>query len=50
MTSEVFVEVSRFHAMLVVAALPYIVAYVARRDRIYVLRVLHGAMKWPERF
>ena len=34
---------------LVIAGLPYIVPYVARHDRIYVLRVLHGSMKWPDR-
>ena len=34
---------------LVIAGLPYIVPYAHRRDRIYVLRVLHGSMRWPDR-
>ncbi len=32
---------------LVVPNLPYIVAYRIREDRVQVLRVLHGARKWP---
>jgi len=35
---------------LVVAGFPYVVAYLHRGDSVMVLRVLHGAMKWPERF
>ena len=35
---------------LVVTGLPYVVPYVHERDTVTVLRVLHGAMKWPERF
>jgi len=35
---------------LVVTGLPYVVPYVHKRDTVTVLRVLHGAMKWPERF
>jgi toxin ParE1/3/4 len=35
---------------LVIAGLPYVVPYVHRGDSIIVLRVLHGAMKWPNRF
>jgi toxin ParE1/3/4 len=35
---------------LVIAGLPYIVVYLHRGDTVTVLRVLHGAMKWPKRF
>lgn len=35
---------------LVIAGLPYVVAYLHRDDTVTVLRVLHGAMKWPKRF
>ena len=35
---------------LVIAGLPYVVAYLHRGDTVTVLRILHGAMKWPERF
>jgi len=35
---------------LTIAGLPYVVAYLHRADTITVLRVLHGAMKWPKRF
>jgi toxin ParE1/3/4 len=35
---------------LIVAGLPYVVAYLHRGDTVTVLRVLHGAMKWPKRF
>jgi toxin ParE1/3/4 len=35
---------------LVIAGLPYVVAYLHRGDTVTVLRVLHGAMKWPKRF
>jgi toxin ParE1/3/4 len=35
---------------LVVPGTPYIVPYRVRDGRIQVLRVYHGARKWPERF
>jgi toxin ParE1/3/4 len=35
---------------LVIAGLPYVVAYLHRGDTVTVLRVLHAAMKWPPRF
>ena len=35
---------------LVIAGLPYVVAYLHRGDAVTVLRVLHAAMKWPPRF
>ena len=35
---------------LVIAGLPYVIAYLHRGDTVTVLRVLHGAMKWPKRF
>jgi len=35
---------------LVIAGLPYVIAYFHRGDTVTVLRILHGAMKWPERF
>ncbi len=35
---------------LVITGLPYVVAYLHRGDTVTVLRVLHGAMKWPKRF
>ena len=35
---------------LTIAGLPYVVAYLHRGDTVTVLRVLHGAMKWPKRF
>ena len=35
---------------LTIAGLPYLVAYLHRGDTVTVLRVLHGAMKWPRRF
>ena len=35
---------------LVIAGLPYVVAYLHRGDTVTVLRVVHGAMKWPKRF
>jgi len=34
---------------LVVARTPYIVPYRIRNNRIQVLRIYHGARKWPER-
>ncbi len=35
---------------LVITGLPYVVPYVHEGDTVIVLRVLHGAMKWPDRF
>jgi addiction module RelE/StbE family toxin len=35
---------------LVLGSLPYVVPYVHQSDTIMILRVLHGAMKWPESF
>ena len=35
---------------LVVPDTPYIVAYRMRGNRVDVLRVIHGAMRWPRRF
>lgn len=35
---------------LVISELPYLVSYVHKGYTVTVLRVLHGAMKWPERF
>ena len=35
---------------LVRCSLPYVVPYVHQSDTIIILRVLHGAMKWPESF
>ena len=35
---------------LVITGLPYVVAYLHRGDTVTVLRVVHGAMKWPKRF
>jgi toxin ParE1/3/4 len=33
---------------LVVSGLPYILPYVEKNGIIYILRVLHPSMKWPE--
>jgi toxin ParE1/3/4 len=33
---------------LVLGSLPYVLLYVHQSDTIILLRVLHGAMKWPE--
>jgi len=33
---------------LVVSRTPYIAVYTVRDDALWVLRVLHGAQKWPE--
>ncbi len=33
---------------LVVSGAPYIVAYQVKEDAVLILRVLHGAMQWPE--
>jgi len=35
---------------LVLGGLPYVVSYIHQADTIVILRVLHGAMKWPESF
>jgi toxin ParE1/3/4 len=35
---------------LVIASTPFLVAYRARRGKIEILAVLHGARKWPEEF
>jgi toxin ParE1/3/4 len=35
---------------LVIARSPYVVPYVHQGDTVTVLRVLHGARKWPDRF
>ena len=35
---------------LVLGGLPYVVPYIHQADTIVILRVLHGAMKWPESF
>jgi toxin ParE1/3/4 len=32
---------------LILAPLPYIVVYTVRADIVFVVRVLHGAQKWP---
>lgn len=33
---------------LVITDAPYIAAYRAQREQVEILRVLHGARKWPE--
>jgi toxin ParE1/3/4 len=35
---------------LVLGGLPYVVPYIHQGDAVIILRVLHGAMKWPESF
>ena len=35
---------------LVVSGTPYIVPYRVRNDRFEILRILHGARRWPRRF
>jgi toxin ParE1/3/4 len=35
---------------LVIPRTPYIVPYQVRNNRVEILRVYHGARKWPERF
>ena len=35
---------------LVITGTPYIAAYRARPQRIEVLRIVHGARRWPRRF
>jgi len=34
---------------LVISGTPYIVPYRVKNDRIQILRVLHGAMQWPDK-
>ncbi|MCF6248325.1 MAG: type II toxin-antitoxin system RelE/ParE family toxin [Desulfobacula sp.] len=34
----------------VIQGLPYILPYVERNSVVYILRVMHTAMRWPERF
>ncbi len=33
---------------LPIAGTPYIAVYSATRDRVLILRILHGARKWPD--
>ena len=35
---------------LVIADLPYIIPYKVKNNVIEILRVLHGAMEWPDKF
>ena len=35
---------------LIVSGTPYIVAYRVRAETVEILRVLHGARRWPEQF
>ena len=35
---------------LIIAGTPYIVPYLVTVKHIYILRVLHGAMQWPDKF
>ena len=35
---------------LALSGLPYVVPYIHEADTIVILRVFHGAMKWPESF
>ncbi|MBU1386898.1 MAG: type II toxin-antitoxin system RelE/ParE family toxin [Proteobacteria bacterium] len=35
---------------LVISGLPFILPYAERNGAIFILRVLHTAMRWPERF
>lgn len=35
---------------LVIAGTPYIIPYRVREDAIEILRVFHGARRWPENF
>lgn len=35
---------------LVVPGLPYILPYMEKNGVIFILRVMHGAMKWPQEF
>jgi addiction module RelE/StbE family toxin len=35
---------------LAVPSTPYVVAYTAIRDRLYILAIMHGAQEWPKSF
>lgn len=35
---------------MVVPKTPFLIAYRVREDRIEILRVMHGAQRWPESF
>ena len=35
---------------LVVSGTPYVIPYRVRGDQVEILRVLHGAQRWPEKF
>ena len=35
---------------LVISGTPYVVPYRVREDSVQVLRVIHGARRWPEQF
>lgn len=35
---------------LIIARTPYIAVYRVKKDRILILRILHGAMQWPASF
>lgn len=35
---------------LIISGTPYIVTYQIKGDAVLILRVLHGAQKWPKRF
>lgn len=35
---------------LIILDLPYIAPYIVRNNRVVILRILHGAMKWPQGF
>lgn len=35
---------------LIVPNTPYIIPYRERKNRIEIIRVLHGSMRWPEKF
>ena len=35
---------------LVVAGLPYVLPYVEKDGNVFILRVMHTSMKWPEKF
>ncbi len=35
---------------LVISGLPFILPYIEKKGAIYILRVLHTSMKWPDTF
>ncbi len=35
---------------LIISGLPYILPYIEKNGTIYILRILHTSMKWPENF